>query len=62
MAIKAGRVTSLAQQQGSETEKCNDADDIGLQSDRYVLTQLFDFVFQHTALSVCSIRLRRSDY
>jgi hypothetical protein len=60
--MKTGRVASLAQQQGSETEKCNDADDIGLQGDRYVLTRLFDFVFRHAALSVCSIRLRRSDY
>jgi hypothetical protein len=62
MVIKAGRVVSLAQQQGSETAKCNDADDIGLQDDRYVLRQLFDFVIQYAALPVCSIRLRRSDH
>jgi hypothetical protein len=43
--MKTGRVASLAQQQGSETGKCDDADDIGLQGDRHVLTQLFDLVF-----------------
>ena len=52
MAIKTGREASLARQQGSEIEKGNDADDIGLQGDRHVLTQLFDFVCQHAALSV----------